>query len=879
MHIMKKYLFAISISVAATALALPSGGRAKKHVGLLFDVMGTTPSNILANAEKFAEHTPYLDGVAICLNNVVVKDGESNVITSELSRIMSGTERWTRDAVKKYIPTLREISKKPHLTESFLLFWMSPKYCDTRLHWADDKAWANYAENMAVAAWVAKEGCMKGLMLDPEEYASASQYVHTSDDPPYEECAKLARRRGREVFSRVFKEYPDIVLFTLWYFAVYRGYPDGVNRTDPVGFAEDAGDLAFHFYNGILDVIPTGARIIDGCEHYSLSATRYQYLFNANSILTSLLPFVAPENVNKYRQQVLAGNTLFLDMYTQNANPESRWYHGPVDGSRLEHLRRNFQQSYLTASEYVWIYGEKSAKIFDWSNGHYEKQKTWEDNIPGMTETFMLIKDPERWAAKRREKLSAEGKLVNLVADAKPVKLQNPTREIEYDRRQTKMSRVDNVRPGDRYVVSVTVRASVGRRGKRGRREAACPRVVWLKGGRLADAQPTPIEVPPEVTEKLVRVGGIVTVPEGVDGFIFDLACKLNAGENVEYRYPSICNALDPVKIEFPLTPIELAVGSIDLLERPKAPTMEDFNAAEEKELELEDEKVEAVKAENKGSSSGDEKKVSALKWKLDLERNRLSNGHWKLNAWVSKGRLYAYGFGEKTHGGGVLDLRKVKEDIGQEVYGIGNFCNYQGITAVVAPGVKSVDIRAFTGCSNLTACVVGKADPADTSLSAASERVKFLQYIARFEELADTHIRFTQRHNRVSSCGAGLNIRVTDIEPGALYNFMASMRRNGSGRVYVNGRFSNAKGRLISNVNRTISMKQPRKEGVWRDGELVVRAPKDAIGACFNIYAELYEGDASVEVDKFAIYKIGDPLPVWPKEFELEKGTKRVEK
>ena len=100
---------------------MPAGGQHKKHIGLLFDVMKTTPSNVLANADKFAEHAPYLDGVALSLNNVIVPGEGGSVVTTGLSEVMSGTVRWTRDSVKDQIPVLREIAKKPHLKESFLL--------------------------------------------------------------------------------------------------------------------------------------------------------------------------------------------------------------------------------------------------------------------------------------------------------------------------------------------------------------------------------------------------------------------------------------------------------------------------------------------------------------------------------------------------------------------------------------------------------------------------------------------------------------------------------------------------------------------------------------------------------------------------------------
>lgn len=52
------------------------GGIPKTYVGLLFDVMQTKPENILANADQFAEHAPYLDGVAIGLHDIPVTDAE-----------------------------------------------------------------------------------------------------------------------------------------------------------------------------------------------------------------------------------------------------------------------------------------------------------------------------------------------------------------------------------------------------------------------------------------------------------------------------------------------------------------------------------------------------------------------------------------------------------------------------------------------------------------------------------------------------------------------------------------------------------------------------------------------------------------------------------
>ena len=263
-----KLICSFIMASAFAAGAMTPGGIEKKYVGLLFDVMNTTPSNILANADQFAEHAPYLDGVAIGLHDIPVVAGDGSVVTAQYYQIMHPTQRWTRDAVKDQLPILQKISQKPGLSESFLLFWMTPGFREARVDWADDKAWANYAENMATVAWLAKQGGMKGLMLDPEEYALAMQYVWQPADPGYEETARLARQRGREVFSRVFAEFPDAVIFSLWIFWRHAAIFNNGAPTNPAQISADEGELLPHFYNGLLDVSvvyhPEVVQLIEG---------------------------------------------------------------------------------------------------------------------------------------------------------------------------------------------------------------------------------------------------------------------------------------------------------------------------------------------------------------------------------------------------------------------------------------------------------------------------------------------------------------------------------------------------------------------------------------------------------------------------------------
>lgn len=845
--------------------AMVPGGIPKKHIGLLFDVMKTAPSNILANADKFAEQAPYLDGVAIALKDVPVNCEDGSVATVDHGNIMNASQRWTRDAIRHHIPVLKEIAKKPHLEESFLLFWMTPRDYDDRLDWADDKAWANYAENMAVVAWLAKAGGMKGLMLDPEEYASARQYDHTSKDPPFSECAKLARQRGREVFARVFQEFPDAVLFTLWYFGRFRG---GMGNVNPAGCADDAGDLLPYFYNGMLDVMPPGVRVVDGCEHYSLSATRYQYLFNANSQTTGALAFVAPKNRTKYRSQFLASNTHYLDMFVQDANPQSRWYHGPVDGSRLEHLRLNLEQSFITATEYIWIYGESTGKLFNWSDGHYAKQKTWEEVIPGMTETIMMVKDPLRWAAMRCAKLAAQGKLVNLASGAKPIKFESPAEVQSYSLSIKDMPSVKSVKTGERYLVSMLISAGVHKGKAKGRPEAACPRVIWRGKGKRLDIAPTQLTVPKVADDKgYFKVEGIVTVPDGADELLLDLAAELKGGEKVNYLRIKVCNAFDPVKID------ETAPFSRVAFPQYAAP--EDITFAAGADDLFRDFAAELKVGENKNSldPAKGEQSSSNSKWVLNLNRRMLTKDQWKLTAYESKGRIFVTGNGAKTVGGGVLDLRNVKADTGHDIFELSRFGDFAGITALIAPDVPTIATRAFQNCSNLTAVVIGEIPLRRPAETAVEKRRDNLGRLGICQELVDSKLNFEFKRPIVVGKNFGWDICAKDVKPGELYSVGASMRRQGSGNVSIGARFL-SNGRWYGS-KRIISMRQPREDGVWRDGEVVVRIPQGADTLRLDIYAEVNVngGGDKFEFDKFTIYKIGDPLPVWPPETLREKG------
>ena len=54
------------------------------------------------------------------------------------------------------------------------------------------------------------------------------------------------------------------------------------------------------------------------------------------------------------------------------------------------------------------------------------------------------------------------------------------------------------------------------------------------------------------------------------------------------------------------------------------------------------------------------------------------------------------------------------------------------------------------------------------------------------------------------------------------------------------------------------------------------MRVPEGADEIYIDAQAEITAGHTRIELKDFKVYKIGEPLPVWPEEALREKGWKR---
>lgn len=383
-------LLAAAIAVAGSALAKPVPVQ-KKAIAWGWDTIYVNPEDILAHADAF-DKTPF-DGVGLHLQKVPLAAG------GEISGESVFSDRpWTKEDVRKYVDVFRRMTAHKSLRESFLSLLLQPS---GRVSFKDDAAWQKAANNFAVAAWLVKEGGLPGLILDTEDYFHQYQFrFNEKDGLDYDAACELARKRGRELFAGVFREYPEIAILSFYLLHQTPDYIQYHNALDPVGRARAYGDLWLPFVNGLFDVVPATARIIDGNEdsywnQYHLRSGSSHYV----DMHARARTLVEPENRAKFRQVFQAGSAVYLDMYV---NPKgSAYYFGARGkGTRADRVVENAVCALEGADEYVWFYGEKLAfvpwgkvtplrpRIPSWTN------QTWEAALPGFHDAIRFTKDP-----------------------------------------------------------------------------------------------------------------------------------------------------------------------------------------------------------------------------------------------------------------------------------------------------------------------------------------------------------------------------------------------------------------------------------------------------------------------------------------------------
>lgn len=496
---------ALAVVVASATFAAP---RPVKCIVSGFEIGQVSAEELLANAEAL-DRLPF-DGVTVYVYRNL-PDGTR--LTRD--RIM-GDANWSRENVAPFVSTLRQFAGHRSLRESLLTFRGTTT---NHLDWTDDAAWARAGDNLAVLAWLAREGGLKGLVGDFEDYFKLSQYVWRKGgkDPPYAVAKALARRRGRETFGKVFAVYPDVTILFYQFLTAqfrYQAY------RDPEVKAREFRDLWPAFCDGILDAMPPSAKIVDGCETsgYRCEASKGDFYKQAAFQTGGALGLISPENHGKYRSQLSVSFGLFIDGYAIT-NTASRWYRGPVEGSRLKHFADDFAQACETVDEYVWLWCQ-DGRWADWpgaASPRLAKWRKWEDQMPGVTRMISQALRPERAVFDAMQDVKDVCAYTNRVASKQ-------YRRKFHGERTCLNFPVRGVCAGERYGIAYPCRGA----GER-------PQIAWRRDGNWDWSIPRvfpELSLPDEEGRRWRTV--IATVPEGADELVLQINVNQGPDEAVE---------------------------------------------------------------------------------------------------------------------------------------------------------------------------------------------------------------------------------------------------------------------------------------------------------------------------------------------------------
>ncbi len=320
-------------------------------------------------------------------------------------------ERWKREWFGKPIADLKAC-KFCRFTDNFLILGANPGNVD----WFDDEGWEAIVDHWRTAAWIAKQGGLKGIVFDPETYSAPHAQFHYAAQPQREkhtfaEYCVQARERGRQVIQAVADEYPDLTLFGLF---MDIACVSAAGHADPRPIlATQSYGLYPAFIDGWLDAAPPRMAFVDGCQNAYRYNSVERYLEAAVLIRGACQGLVSPENRAKYRAQVQVGFGLYLDAYVNP--PASLWHIDAGGGTPASRLRANAATALRVADQYVWVCGEKHRWWPTPNRG--VKPESWPDALPGCEKALRFVRDPVGAARAEIAELAKAGKLVNLVHD------------------------------------------------------------------------------------------------------------------------------------------------------------------------------------------------------------------------------------------------------------------------------------------------------------------------------------------------------------------------------------------------------------------------------------------------------------------------------
>jgi len=261
---------------------------------------------------------------------------------------------------------LSSINWGQKLTDNFLIMMTCNNNPD--FDWFDDTQWANSMNNVAYFAKAAKDGYLKGLVIDPEQYYinmwdySIQKQASTKN---WEEYKSIVRTRGANFVNTIEANFENPELIFLLYKNWLRGATVTEISSSPIDINPNTeeGDAALKLWNnglynafmeGVLDGINSGTKIYDGNENSYFLQNGFPNTYD--NIMSNNIDFVDETNKSKYQQSVSAGEASFLNLHYKTTTLNS------ICGNLTSNMDKCFEWSIYHGlqytSRYLWVWSE-----------------------------------------------------------------------------------------------------------------------------------------------------------------------------------------------------------------------------------------------------------------------------------------------------------------------------------------------------------------------------------------------------------------------------------------------------------------------------------------------------------------------------------------
>ena len=342
----------------------PSELRSKKLIDAgIYTLDSQVNATWLADHPEFTTTHPF-DGIAVRLplnSQWCKKEGLPE--TTKFDDVFWKVNPVSYDAVSQSIADLKR-TKWGHLTDNFL--WWNLRGGKGKLRSIDlesEDDWRIVEQNATLMARICKEGGLKGLLFDTEQY---SVFPGTKSFFPFGKAKpEVLRKRGKALILALQKECPNIViLFT------FAWSPD----LDQASFLAGVKD----FINGMLEGIEGEARLVHGYENtfyfgqvagsrftnegFRGDRARYEEIASSMRKWSSF-----SADPKKFAKHVQVGMAAWLE-----SDPWNLWSGWP-SGTK-DTIWSNLPMALATSEEYVWCWSE-----------HTNFTHALTDPVPGQT--------------------------------------------------------------------------------------------------------------------------------------------------------------------------------------------------------------------------------------------------------------------------------------------------------------------------------------------------------------------------------------------------------------------------------------------------------------------------------------------------------------